>query len=79
LAEKRRRRSEHADYPRDPRQSTLYNWWKGEATKIGDLTVKISEIEKHLQEWEARSKTEKGDNIVNAISSTKLSGSSKVL
>lgn len=66
--------SEHADYPRDPRQSTLYNWWKDEATKIGDLTAKLSEIETQLAEWDARLKarfTEGPDamNIVNASAS----------
>lgn len=65
--------SDHADYPRDPRQSTLYNWWKDDARKIGNLTGKLSEIEKQLREWDTRLKaqfTEKPDamNIVNATS-----------
>jgi len=63
--------SDHADYPRDPRQSTLYNWWKDDARKIGNLTGKLSDIEKKLNEWDTRLKTqftEKPDamNIVNA-------------
>jgi len=65
--------SEHADYPRDPRQSTLYNWWKDDARKIGNLTGQLSDIEKQLHEWDTRLKAqfvEKPDamNIVNATS-----------
>jgi hypothetical protein len=59
------------DYPRDPRQSTFYHWWKDGAQKIGNLTAKLSDIEKQLQEWDTQLKvqfTEKPDamNIVNA-------------
>ncbi len=36
--------SEHADYPNDPRQSTLYNWWKGQATSINGIDEKIEDI-----------------------------------
>ncbi|MBI5900215.1 MAG: hypothetical protein HZB40_13410 [Rhodocyclales bacterium] len=66
--------SEHADYPSDPRQSTLYNWWKGEATKIGDIAAKLSEIENQLREWDARLSTRFADqadalNVANASTS----------
>ncbi len=44
--------SEHGDYPRDARQSTLYNWWKSHAGSIGNLGAKIVEIEKSLNDWE---------------------------
>lgn len=42
--------SDHGDYPSDPRQSTLYSWWKYQANKIGNITHITSEIEKNLDE-----------------------------
>lgn len=36
--------SEHADYPNDPRQSTLHNWWKGQANSINGIDEKIEDI-----------------------------------
>lgn len=36
-----------ADYPLDPQQSTLYNWWREEARKVGDLAAKAKDFE----EW----------------------------
>ena len=36
--------SEHADYPSDPRQSTLYYWWKAEGTRANNLGQIIEEI-----------------------------------
>lgn len=63
--------SEHGDYPSDPRQSTLYNWWKDEAHRIGSLTKNLPEIDVKLVEWEAKLKAQFRDgpdamNIVNA-------------
>jgi hypothetical protein len=66
--------SEHADYPKNPRQSTLYNWWLGEAKKITNISQRIQELDKGLAEWNARLEskfTEKPDamNILNATAS----------
>jgi len=46
--------SEHADYPNDPRQSTLYHWWSEEARKIGNLAAKAAAIDREMNEWETR-------------------------
>jgi len=64
--------SEHGDYPNDPRQSSLYNWWKDEARKIGNLSTHTQEIESKLNKWEAelRAKFTEGTdamNITNAV------------
>lgn len=66
--------SEHADYPSDPRQSTLYNWWRSHAGSIGNIAKKTSDIEKNLADWEQqlRAKYNSGAdamNIVNACNS----------
>ena len=36
--------SEDADYPNDPRQSTLYNWWKDQSRSISGINGKIENI-----------------------------------
>ncbi len=46
--------SEHGDYPSDPRQSTLYNWWKDNAIRISSLTEPLESMEKKLSAWEKR-------------------------
>ena len=46
--------SEHGDYPSDPRQSTLYNWWKDSASRISSLTEPLEAMEQKLAEWEKR-------------------------
>lgn len=46
--------SEHADYPSDPRQSTLYNWWKDQASQIGSLSEPLQRTEEELSDWEKR-------------------------
>jgi hypothetical protein len=46
--------SEHGDYPSDPRQSTLYNWWKDSASKISSLTEPLETTEEKLAMWEKR-------------------------
>ncbi len=46
--------SEHCDYPSDPRQSTLYNWWKNSASRIASLTEPLETIKKKLAAWEKR-------------------------
>ncbi|MCH7501112.1 MAG: hypothetical protein IH886_14100 [Nitrospinae bacterium] len=42
--------SEEGDYPSDPRQSTLYNWWKGQAGRIGNFKENLDSIEERLDE-----------------------------
>lgn len=37
------------DYPSDPRQSTLYYWWKDQARKIGSMGDQISQIKNQLE------------------------------
>ncbi|MFA7292222.1 MAG: hypothetical protein WC023_08235 [Rhodocyclaceae bacterium] len=64
--------SEHGDYPSDPRQSTLYNWWKDEARKIGHIEPKMQEMNERLSHWESemQAKFSQGadaTNIANAI------------
>lgn len=44
--------SEVGDYPSDPRQSTLYHWWKDQSVKIGSLAEPIYEINAKLMTWE---------------------------
>ncbi len=44
--------SEEGDYPSDPRQSTLYNWWIESANKIGHLQEGVTEINDALQRVE---------------------------
>jgi hypothetical protein len=51
--------SQYGDYPNDPRQSTLYNWWKKEASKISSLQKPLQNIETKLNEWEKKVETEK--------------------
>jgi len=46
--------SGHCDYPSDPRQSTLYHWWKDEASKITSLTEPLEEMKEKLEAWEKR-------------------------
>lgn len=35
---------EYGDYPSDPAQSTLYNWWLTEAKQIGNLSAMAEEV-----------------------------------
>ncbi|MHC4337552.1 MAG: hypothetical protein ACYSTG_06330 [Planctomycetota bacterium] len=65
--------SEHADYPNDPRQSTLYNWWQGQARSIGDTDKRIDEISATFEKInkEIEGVRDKGEtlNINNVIQS----------
>jgi uncharacterized protein YaaQ len=45
--------AEEADYPSDPRQSTLANWWRGEAMRIGNLTELVGGLERRVEAQEA--------------------------
>ena len=40
--------SEHSDNPTDPRQSSLSNWWQGQARLIGDIGGKIDNVITHV-------------------------------
>lgn len=64
--------SEVGDYPNDPRQSTLYNWWKDEARKRTSFQEPLETIQKKLEEWEATVKDNlegNNPNVVNACMS----------
>lgn len=62
--------SESGDYPSDPRQTSLYHWWKDQSAKIGSLTDPISEINNKLDKWEQEVKealeAQDNPNAVNA-------------
>lgn len=45
--------SEHTDIPKDPRQSTLYNWWKQAAPGIRNLSALAQQLEDTCKKWEA--------------------------
>ncbi|MBA1149172.1 hypothetical protein H0Z60_19170 [Ectothiorhodospiraceae bacterium WFHF3C12] len=45
---------DQGDYPSDPRQSTLYNWWVNEAKQIGNLQAPLNRICDDLATWERR-------------------------
>jgi len=64
--------NENCDYPNDPRQSTLYNWWKDEAAKIGSFRILASSIQDKLSEWEQKAKAAlegEDPNVVAVLSS----------
>lgn len=44
---------ENCDYPSDPRQSTLLNWWKDQAQRIQDLKQPLVEIRELFQNQES--------------------------
>lgn len=44
--------ADHHDSPSDPRQSTLYNWWKEQASRMGNMS--IAEINARLDRWEKK-------------------------
>ena len=73
--------SGHADYPDDPRQSTLYSWWTNNANRIGSLQTPIDELAEKVQEWEAKITQFKDGkdslNLANAMST--LSNTSKAI
>jgi hypothetical protein len=50
--------SEHGDYPKDPRQSTLYTWWLMQAKDIGNIAIVVTQLEEQVQEWEVLLKNE---------------------
>lgn len=65
---------EGADYPSDPRQSTFYNWWKGEAGRIGNLRkdvmsmkeshdLAIEQIKPYVDNYQTRD----ANNVMNLL------------
>jgi hypothetical protein len=48
--------SGHGDYPDDPRQSTLYGWWLGQAKNLESVTVLVNDLRSATTEWEVRVK-----------------------
>lgn len=72
--------SEHADYPKDPRQSTLYSWWVREAKAIENLPEKMASVEETVKFWEDRIRAEaaRSSNIadlqttLNILSETRV-------
>lgn len=58
--------SEDADYPSDPRQSTLYNWWCDQANKISNISNTMNKIEHEVNEWDSTLK-KKYNEDANAI------------
>lgn len=64
--------AEECDYPNDPRQSTLYNWWKDESRKISSFQEPLERIENKLKAWEETVKNAlegKEPNVLNACTS----------
>lgn len=66
--------SEHGDYPNNPRQSTLYNWWKEETRKIGNITESFSAINEKLERWDVslKKKFDQGADALNINHTTHL-------
>ncbi len=46
--------SDEADYPTDPKQSTLYNWWLSEAGRIGNIGKEAASIIETVKGWDKR-------------------------
>lgn len=44
---------DHVDYPVDPRQSTLYNWWTMQQSNIGNLGKIAEEMQANCHRWES--------------------------
>jgi hypothetical protein len=61
--------SEHCDYPNDPRQSTLANWWRGQGGIIGDVGVAADQISIKLKaiEEDLRARFVTGDSAMNIV------------
>jgi len=44
---------DHVDYPVDPRQSTLHNWWAMQHGTIGELGQVAEDLRQKCRAWEA--------------------------
>ncbi|NQZ31057.1 MAG: hypothetical protein HRU06_07260 [Oceanospirillaceae bacterium] len=54
--------SQYGDYPSDPRQSSLYQWWHTEASSIGSLSQPLVELESKLETLEKEVRKGLSDN-----------------
>lgn len=55
--------SELGDYPTDPRQTSLYHWWKNEAKKINSFTEPLDSIHTKLTDWEKKVNAALGSSV----------------
>lgn len=71
--------SEHADYPNNPKQSTLYSWWKYNSRKIGNIGYKTLQIEKELEDFEKqlRQKFNTGTDAMNIVNACSVIGGTR--
>jgi hypothetical protein len=58
---------EHADYPNDPRQSTLYSWWVLEAQRIGNMSYNLKILQDLIEnlDHDLREKYTSGADALN--------------
>lgn len=61
--------SEDGDYPNDPRQSTLYTWWLNDAKRIGNLSARLPDLERLLQnlDQDLRARYTNGTDAMNIV------------
>lgn len=64
--------SPHKDIPDDPRQSTLYNWWKEHASQIGNIPARLEVWDSKMAESDKALRTliaepHKFENLNNAL------------
>lgn len=64
--------SPHKDIPEDPRQSTLYNWWKEHAAQIGNIPARLEMWESKMAESDQAlrkllAEPGKHDNLTTAL------------
>jgi len=61
----------HADYPNDPRQSTLHTWWTRESPKIGKIAEHVQRFEDALAPIEEQVKSHP-DNVVSGLDASSM-------
>ena len=54
---------DHADFPVDPRQSTLYNWWTHQHGSIGNLGKLADEMQATCGRWESDLEKLKAEHV----------------
>ena len=71
--------SEQGDYPNDPRQSTLYSWWTSEAKRIGNLSARLPELERLLQnlDQDLRARYTAGADAMNIVNACRPIGEAR--
>lgn len=52
-----------ADYPADPKQSSLYHWWHNQVHQIGNISASMVALGEKVEGWEQKIK-EAGDESV---------------